>query len=92
MGTVRVGHTATLLNDGRVLVIGGQDGELNTLLSAELYDPRSGTFSPTGSVVDLPKNSLGDGAAYLARTHTATLLADGRVLIAGDGLAEVYLP
>jgi hypothetical protein len=91
MGTARLGHTATLLKDGRVLVIGGQDESLNALLSAEIYDPQSSTFSPTGSIVDLPKNAAGWDSGVLW-AHTATLLSDGRVLIANRGLAEVYLP
>jgi hypothetical protein len=57
--------TATLLADGRVLIIGGD--------VAETYDPTSGTFSPTG-------NKL----AFQGSLFTATLLPDGRVLVAGD--------
>jgi hypothetical protein len=66
--------TATLLSDGRVLVVGGLvDGTL-TLSSAEIYDPAKGTFSPTGS---MPDGRL---------LSSATLLVDGRVLISGGVL------
>jgi hypothetical protein len=82
MRDAREFHTATLLSDGRVLVAGGGGDYTNGLFrdSAELYDPKTGTFSVTGSMAD-------------ARTyHTATLLADGRVLVAGGFGAAGPLP
>jgi hypothetical protein len=66
----RVGHTATRLNDGRVLVAGGYGSNNQYLASAELFDPRSGAWQLIHSM------KLARGG------HTATLLADGMVLIA----------
>ena len=73
MSAARQGHTATLLPNGEVLIAGGSRnvGFRSELASAELYDPRSGTFRTAGSM-----NTPREG-------HTATLLRDGRVLIAG---------
>ena len=68
MGTTRSWHTATLLQDGRVLVAGGFNSD--NVKTAELYDPATGTWMPTG---DLNVARYG---------HTATLLPDGSVLIA----------
>src|SRR5215470_4660268 len=55
MSVPREGQTATLLLDGRVLVAGGcagfdDFGNCNILASAELYNPATGTWSPTGSM------------------------------------------
>lgn len=84
MAIARGYHTATLLADGRVLIVGGAAAAWTSTdgtASAEVYDPKTGTFSPTGSMRD-------------ARSfHTATLLTDGRVLVAGGGdlaSAEIY--
>jgi hypothetical protein len=75
----RFGQTATLLADGRVLMVGGSryaPGDFwgRPLASAVLYDPFTDSVTETGS--------LGTPRAF----HTATLLPDGRVLVAGgDG-------
>jgi hypothetical protein len=77
----RSGHTATLLRNGRVLVAGGACNglffgcDMSSLYAAqstaELYDPATGTWSATGG--------MHDGREF----QTATLLTDGRVLMAG---------
>ena len=70
MAAARLGHTATQLADGRVLMVAGYDGTA-ALASAEIFDPKTGTFTTTGS--------LPTAAVF----HTATLLSDGRGLVAG---------
>jgi N-acetylneuraminic acid mutarotase len=82
----RFSHTATLLPNGKVLVVGGL-GSNGLIANAELYDPASDTWSPTGSP---SQNRL---------NHTATLLPNGKVLVAsGWGYAgyiagaELYDP
>ena len=49
MTTARSGQSATRLADGRVLIVGGTN-DSGTLSSAEVYDPKAGTFSATGSM------------------------------------------
>ena len=73
----RQDQTATLLANGEVLVAGGQDANGNALSSAELYNPATHAWTPTGSM---------HTARYLAG---ATRLPDGRVLVAG-GLESYY--
>ncbi len=94
MGTARYFDTATLLQDGRVLIAGGQsDSQPPAPLSTtEIYDPLARTFTPG------PNMTVGRSG------HTATLLPDGGVLIAGGdwsetsvmgigaGTAEIYDP
>jgi N-acetylneuraminic acid mutarotase len=73
LNTARRYHTATLLKNGRILVAGGFiDGPTNTSTNnAELYDPATGSWTNTGSMMV--------GRAF----HTATLLPNGNVLVAG---------
>ena len=69
MTTARTHHTATLLANGEVLVVGG--GNTTILSSAELYNQTTGKWTATGSMTT-------------ARTdHSATLLSNGEVLVAG---------
>jgi len=75
MSIARAGHTATLLNNGTVLVTGGGDSSGDDR-TAEIYDPATGGFSRAGDMAQ-------------GRTrHTASLLGDGRVLVAG-GVVDV---
>ena len=70
MATARYDHTATSLNDGRVLITGGTDGT-NPLQSSEIFDSATGTWSAAWALGEPLTN------------HTATLLATGDVLVAG---------
>jgi hypothetical protein len=78
LATARTNYTATLLPNGTVLVAGGMTTvHVNSVLgyqvvaSAEIYDPVAGTWTPTGSMT------------YTRQNHTATLLPNGTVLVAG---------
>jgi hypothetical protein len=83
----RVKHTATLLSNGKTLMVGGAGGGSAALASAETFDPSAGTFA----VAQRPNAARTD--------HIATLLSNGTVLIAGGDYefgalasAEVYDP
>jgi hypothetical protein len=95
MNSPRMWHTATKLQDGRVLIVGGRKtlaGDLVTN-SAEIYDPATGNFVPTHGLMSVPRER-----------HTATLLPNGMVLITGGNdysgtyppavhaTAEIYNP
>lgn len=75
LATARHDHRATLLPDGTVLVTGGRresaGGACETLASAELFDPVAKRFSSVGSLLTARWG------------HTATLLANGQVLVMG---------
>ncbi len=81
-GPIRRYPTLTLLRDGRVLLSGGEvnspGGGTGTVVdTAEIFDPVTGTLSPTGSMTK-PRTG-----------HSTTLLPDGRVLVAGGrGLCD----
>jgi len=84
MNTARYNYTATLLNNGMVLMAGGcSDAYCNPIATAELYNPATGTFTYTGSM-------------NTARSGSATLLNNGLVLVAGgagnNASAELYNP
>jgi hypothetical protein len=74
MQAKRALHTATTLDDGSVLVVGGRDRQavFESLSSAETFDPSTGTFTFTANTMQLGRSQ-----------HTATLLASGQVLVTG---------
>lgn len=81
------GHTATLLQNGKVLIVGGTGNECTYTSEMELFDPTTETFEYLGANLTDRDN------------HTATLLPDGRVLITGGSTtsqslntSEIYTP
>jgi hypothetical protein len=78
LGTGRRDHTARLLSDGTVLLVGGFDGSGNPLRSLEAYDPSAGTFSPFAIT-----GGTSGGMVNPRALHTSTVLVDGTLLVAG---------
>jgi len=87
----RAQDTATLMKDGRVLVVGGYDcgfargclgyggsGDCCGASSAEVYDPSSNTWEYTGPVLS-------------GNEHTATLLPEGGVLVTGGNVSPISM-
>jgi uncharacterized delta-60 repeat protein len=89
-GESRSGHTATLLPNGKVLVVGGflMIGTVPVALldTCALYDPASDRWLPTSSLLPTAAGSTGRAL------HTATLLANGKVLVAGGVGTSVATP
>jgi hypothetical protein len=85
LNSARRKHAATLLPDGRVLVVGGSDARdwRGQYTSAEIYNPATGEFTPTGSM-RYARFKITDGLA---------VLKDGRVFVGGGNKQpEVYNP
>lgn len=88
VGTMSVGrhkHSATLLPNGNVLIIGGSDGHLwgGTIASAEVFNQATGSFSKTGQM---------STSRYKIR-DAVVALSNGKILIAGGGeRLEIYEP
>ena len=87
LNVARSENAATLLPNGKVLVVGGQGNTSSSISSAELYDPTTGTWTNTGSL-----NTGREG-------HSVTLRPNGQVLVAGGfgnstslASAELYDP
>ncbi len=81
LGQSRSDHTATLLDDGTVLAMGGVDANTGTnVLGDEVYDPVTATWVAAGTSTVGPSS------------HTATLLKDGTVLVAGGDFAPAQTP
>jgi hypothetical protein len=89
MVSARQHSTATLLSNGKVLLVGGLDNQGNTLSSAELFDPSNNSFAASAGTLGTARWS-----------HTATLLSNGKVFITGGwdsnnqalASAELYDP
>ena len=71
LAAARSEHTATLLQNGKLLVAGGEGSGHSFLARAELYDQATGVWTPTGSLLTARMG------------HTATLLKKGKVLVVG---------
>lgn len=81
MSAVRFAHAAVRLQNGKVLVTGGDDALEHAQASAELYDPATDTWTAVSPMV------------FARSGHTATQLLTGKVLVVGGGNGtELYDP
>ncbi|CAF4632923.1 unnamed protein product, partial [Rotaria socialis] len=78
MNTARYTHTASILTNGKVLVAGGYTISGGCSNSTELYDPSTGVWTNTGSMI------------FARFFHTASILSNGEVLVAGGSLSLTY--
>jgi hypothetical protein len=88
LSEARAAHTATRLNDGKILITGGMERNGVFFDDADIFDPKTNNFTQAKNKMSIKRVS-----------HTATLLLDGRVLIVGgwtnrlpDASAEIYDP
>ena len=75
----RYGHTATLLNDGRVIIVGGFNEDVWPVKTSEIFNPKTGVWTKTAP--------MSASRAF----HGAIALKDGRVLVTG-GLGHNMTP
>ncbi len=80
--TRRYSSSATVLNDGRIVIIGGNTGA-GSVSTAEILDPKTGSITQS-------TNNLAVGTY----THVSTLLGNGKILVTGvnSSTAELYTP
>ena len=81
MNTARTAAAAVRLEDGRVMIIGGADKNFNFLVSAEIYDPRTDTWSTNTAPMLNGPDFPGFGPRY--EDFAAVLLPGRKVLVAG---------
>jgi hypothetical protein len=75
LNTPRTEHSAELLRDGRVMIIGGRN-LTSALAGIEIFDPERGSWTDAS------------GLGLARKGHSSTLLADGRVLVVGGAMAD----
>jgi hypothetical protein len=76
LAQARHSHSASVLSDGRVLIVGGVDGDDRFIADAEIWEPMTESFRPAGSLGETRMD------------HSASSLHDGRVLIVGGAAGD----
>ena len=88
MSTQRSGHSATVMLDGRVLIVGGNNGSAD-LASAEIFDPVTGTIAAVASSLTTPRQGH---LAFLLPNNNTVLIVGGTSAGAPLASAEVFTP